>query len=320
MHDFGERDAPFRTKLQVLFSANGRRAVVLRRGPKLHNRLLVWDLPSDELVTGQWMKGTVELWDLDPQGEKLLYWARQWHRTAPRREEHEAVPGAGEDGPDEANWEPRHQPALVRRGRRVPRYMRSSEQTPARPMRRRPRRNEGLWTAVSRPPYFTALAIWPCFGHWTGGGVFEGANTIRLQESADGLVPKVNAKLPKDLTIRRFSELGRVPDVKWCADRGVEPGKRARFGAMEAMLAAAGVRWIEFFHEAGKDLLFGADGQLFRLRHWLKVPEYQRVDASVRVADLRGMTFDLVPPPEEALLWPRGARGKPSKVPRPTAR
>jgi len=29
------------------------------------------------------------------------------------------------------------------------------------------------WTAVSRPPYFTALALWPKGDCWNGGGLFE---------------------------------------------------------------------------------------------------------------------------------------------------
>jgi hypothetical protein len=28
------------------------------------------------------------------------------------------------------------------------------------------------WTALSRPPYFTALKLWPCGGTWQGGGAF----------------------------------------------------------------------------------------------------------------------------------------------------
>jgi hypothetical protein len=28
------------------------------------------------------------------------------------------------------------------------------------------------WTALSRPPYFTALALWPCGDRWDGGGMF----------------------------------------------------------------------------------------------------------------------------------------------------
>jgi hypothetical protein len=36
------------------------------------------------------------------------------------------------------------------------------------------------WTAVSRPPYFTALALWPKGDCWAGGGLFEDDRTLRL--------------------------------------------------------------------------------------------------------------------------------------------
>jgi|SRR5579883_569032 len=36
------------------------------------------------------------------------------------------------------------------------------------------------WTALSHPPYFTALALWPAGDTWDGGGVFLSANSIWL--------------------------------------------------------------------------------------------------------------------------------------------
>lgn len=36
------------------------------------------------------------------------------------------------------------------------------------------------WTAISRPPYFTALAFWPKGDSWGGGGLFEDARTFLL--------------------------------------------------------------------------------------------------------------------------------------------
>lgn len=36
------------------------------------------------------------------------------------------------------------------------------------------------WTAVSRTPFLSALALWPWVGSWGGGGVFDDATTIRL--------------------------------------------------------------------------------------------------------------------------------------------
>lgn len=36
------------------------------------------------------------------------------------------------------------------------------------------------WTAVSRPPYFTALALWPKGDCWNGGGLFESNTRLWL--------------------------------------------------------------------------------------------------------------------------------------------
>ncbi len=42
------------------------------------------------------------------------------------------------------------------------------------------------WTAISKPPYYTALALWPEIGTWGGGGLFIDQTTVclRLHESA----------------------------------------------------------------------------------------------------------------------------------------
>jgi hypothetical protein len=38
----------------------------------------------------------------------------------------------------------------------------------------------GTWTAVSHPPYFTALALWPLGDTWFGGGLFDEEAVLRL--------------------------------------------------------------------------------------------------------------------------------------------
>jgi len=48
------------------------------------------------------------------------------------------------------------------------------------------------WTAVSKPPYFTALALWPKGNCWNGGGVFEDATTIRLNHNRERLAAHPN--------------------------------------------------------------------------------------------------------------------------------
>lgn len=36
------------------------------------------------------------------------------------------------------------------------------------------------WTAISKPPYLTALALWPKKDCWDGGGLFEGKKSLQL--------------------------------------------------------------------------------------------------------------------------------------------
>ena len=301
---FGEDTAPHRTAVSALFAADGRSAVVLRRGPRLHNRLIRWNLGNDTFTPGQWMKGTVHLYDLDPSGQKLLYWARQWHMSAPRRDEDAAADGAGYDplGPPlrrRAGHEPHGTPVSI--GQLKGRLM-------------RPRRNEGVWTALSTPPYFTALAIWPCHGHWTGGGWFDGPDTLVLQEDARGLVPKINGRLPDWLTLTVPHRLGfdRPPGT---ATRPVyvDPHRASRFDTLAATFRRQGVRWVEWFHIVGRDLLFAADGQLFRLEDYARVSEEAVLEAARVLIDLRPMRFELIAAPEAALIW-RGQRPKDKRL------
>jgi hypothetical protein len=42
------------------------------------------------------------------------------------------------------------------------------------------RRGAGTWTALSRPPWFTALAVWPQGDTWGGGGFFEANDRLAL--------------------------------------------------------------------------------------------------------------------------------------------
>ncbi len=45
------------------------------------------------------------------------------------------------------------------------------------------------WTAISKPPWFTALALWPKGDGWNGGGVFTGPYTIRLNHPPPKIEP-----------------------------------------------------------------------------------------------------------------------------------
>ena len=45
------------------------------------------------------------------------------------------------------------------------------------------------WTAVSKPPYLTALALWPKGDCWHGGGLFQDGKTVVLNHKSDVAKP-----------------------------------------------------------------------------------------------------------------------------------
>jgi hypothetical protein len=58
------------------------------------------------------------------------------------------------------------------------------------------------WTAVSKPPYLTALALWPNMGTWGGGGLFEGESSLLLHNDA-GLIRLADGfSLPASMMVR----------------------------------------------------------------------------------------------------------------------
>ena len=64
------------------------------------------------------------------------------------------------------------------------------------------RRPYGSWTAISRPPYLTALALWPKGDAWGGGGLYQGEHTILLDHRAEEMVLAPEFTLPKKIRVR----------------------------------------------------------------------------------------------------------------------
>jgi hypothetical protein len=60
----------------------------------------------------------------------------------------------------------------------------------------------GTWTAVSRPPSFTALALWPKGDTWGGGGLFENGRRLGLNHRA-GARLHPDFRLPPNLVVDR---------------------------------------------------------------------------------------------------------------------
>lgn len=66
----------------------------------------------------------------------------------------------------------------------------------------------GSWTALSRPPFFTALALWPKGDAWGGGAVFEDERTLLLNHRFGGehdeTVLASHFHLPHDMQVKPF--------------------------------------------------------------------------------------------------------------------
>ena len=64
----------------------------------------------------------------------------------------------------------------------------------------------GTWTAISRPPWFTALAVWPKGDSWGGGGLFVSRSSTSCSSTTSGIHYGVDQfQLMEDFTLpRRF--------------------------------------------------------------------------------------------------------------------
>lgn len=111
-----------------ILAPEANQVVLFRRGPSKLTLQLVWDLETDEIIPGQWIKGTVyfERCDVSPDGRYLVA----------------AIANYGK----------------IRQHERQLEY----------------------WTAISRPPYFTAIAIWGSYGSYEGGGFWRSNNEVSL--------------------------------------------------------------------------------------------------------------------------------------------
>lgn len=111
-------------------------AVIFRRGPSKQTQLLTWNLETDVVTPGQWIKAKVytRRCDISPDGKYLV--------------------AAFTD------YSSRRDPAVEKFGLKDE-YLACG------------------WTAISKPPYFTALGLWFSGDAWNGGGYWDGPNVLR---------------------------------------------------------------------------------------------------------------------------------------------
>jgi hypothetical protein len=269
-----------------LFAARAPKAVILRRGPRVHYQLILWDTDADTFEPGQWMRGNVRLADLSPSGDKLIYFAEQFHAAR--------VP-KGRGGPYDPLRQQRFRMRPNRPNRKVPRYLRPSLRFGSRTP---PREIKDGWTAISTPPYFSALAIWPSFGRWTGGGTFRADRDILLWESEDGITPIENVPIASSVRVRA--------SLKYFEHRlsayAPTPTESPEHRALTEALLAAGLKWVDWI-SLRDDLLFAGDGRVFRLPRWRSVPAAKVLSAAATLADFRDATFQQIRAPASAMQW-----------------
>ncbi len=115
------------------------------------------------------------------------------------------------------------------------------------------------WTAVSRTPYLTALALWPKGDAWGGGGLFEGPKTIGINHLAvetpvilgaekakwHPLGPEQSALLPANYTVQRWGEYaGRGEDNPVCHHRMVREGWTRIADGEAGRCRGSGYSWL----------------------------------------------------------------------------
>ena len=148
--------------------------VLFRRGPSHWVRLIKWHTDSDTFEFGQWFHGRIyeRRCDLSPNGKLLIYFASKFNKRTL------------EDLPT----------SLERLDARI-----SGETVNL----------DGhytyAWTAVSKPPWLTALALWPKGDCWHGGGLFESDTALWLNHLPGLDRPHPN-HIPKGLHVRANPE------------------------------------------------------------------------------------------------------------------
>jgi hypothetical protein len=62
------------------------------------------------------------------------------------------------------------------------------------------------WTAISKPPYLTAFALWPKGDGWGGGGLFKKENEIILNHRSAEMKLAAGFELPRHLQVKPLGD------------------------------------------------------------------------------------------------------------------
>jgi hypothetical protein len=81
------------------------------------------------------------------------------------------------------------------------------------------------WTAISRPPWLTALALWPKGDAWGGGGLWDDDASIAVSHAPSPITPMEGSVLPRKVKVRELG-LGHGEDAPIWSERMRREGWR----------------------------------------------------------------------------------------------
>jgi hypothetical protein len=104
----------------------------------------------------------------------------------------------------------------------------------------------GTWTAVSRPPYLTALALWPKGDAWGGGGLFRSARRLGLNHPEHQLATAPGLAPPRSFHVERYAPYaGGGEDDPILHDRMIRDGWRLVAQGNPSTYRSSGpARWV----------------------------------------------------------------------------
>ena len=153
-------------RIHVILARKAPVGVIFRRGSSKWIHIMKWNTDSDTFEYGQWFHGQMypRRSDLSPNGKLLVYFCAKWSKR--RIEEAEAMLDKKKAAA------PTHDLRLLLK--RKPKVR--TEYTYA-------------WTAVSKPPFLTALGLWPKGDCWHGGGLFKSNRVLWLNHKPLVAIP-----------------------------------------------------------------------------------------------------------------------------------
>jgi hypothetical protein len=272
---------PGKTTTHAIVARDADVAIVLRRGPTRHVRLLTWDLRDDTVRGGQWLVGTVHFGacGVSPDGELFVYSARKGGRTftcVSRPPYFTAL----------AFWEA--QLPWTGGGFFVANDHAVLGVTHA--------PNEG-----SLPPRFSVSSVWS-YLPWSGNKARPSPDTF-----GEAVLRAPEARQHWQVAGRRYRK-PNPRDPSLVLERNESPGRAGpcrlvqSTGSTEAVARELGtLDWADWARDG--TLVFGAAGRLHR-QH-VRGERAVGSPAPVLVADLTTQVFEPIVAPEAARQWPR---------------